>query len=198
MAADLLEQQSAVLSVPWEYLRFFSMIGSSLIFPPFSSPLGRFSISFLHAAPIFLTTLWIMTHGFHVKAKMLVPFERETNPTFYHPDKCQDSRVPPFNSIGCFTMQHASYQSLSSSIFLLLPPTQASSCKTWHQKVVTECNIQEKSQRTWKTCSSSCIGTAAVSLSYENTIHTSICTPPGLDALGTWHSPGLEFQGPIS
>ena len=35
MAADLLEQ-SAVLSVPWEYLRFFSMIGSSLVvaFPP--------------------------------------------------------------------------------------------------------------------------------------------------------------------
>ena len=37
MAADLLEQ-SAVLSVPWEYLRFFSMIGSSLVVamvPPF-------------------------------------------------------------------------------------------------------------------------------------------------------------------
>lgn len=109
MAADLLEQQSAVLSVPWEYLRFFSMIGSSLIFPPFSSPLGRFSISFLHAAPIFLTTLWIMTHGFHVKAKMLVPFERETNPTFYHPDKCQGSLLSTLLAVLLCNMLHINH-----------------------------------------------------------------------------------------
>ena len=75
--------QSAVLSVPWEYLRFFSMIGfipcTGTLFSPFASPLWSIFDRFFACSTHILDDIMDNDTWVCKSSKNATPFQRETN-----------------------------------------------------------------------------------------------------------------------
>ena len=117
--------QSAVLSVPWEYLRFFSMIGfipcTGTLFSPFASPLWSIFDRFFACSTHILDDIMDNDTWVCKSSKNATPFQRETNqPNILGPPQYKVSKGPCFQLYWLFYYATcSSYQSLSTSIFSL-------------------------------------------------------------------------------